>query len=109
MVVSCSSPNCPPSLVGSAIPLRIDFDIYYKLTVLLHKYSVLTVQCNVNVQRVGFLPARDSEDEVVWVTLEESQLLPDIDWQILTFTPPPEQDNSKYRKNNNVLVVRRNS
>uniref|UniRef100_A0A7N6F8S9 acylaminoacyl-peptidase n=1 Tax=Anabas testudineus TaxID=64144 RepID=A0A7N6F8S9_ANATE len=46
--------------------------------------------------RVGFLPDRDSEDEVVWVTLEESQLLPDIDWQILTLTPPPEQDNSQY-------------
>uniref|UniRef100_A0A8C4H2T3 acylaminoacyl-peptidase n=1 Tax=Dicentrarchus labrax TaxID=13489 RepID=A0A8C4H2T3_DICLA len=60
MVVSCSSPNCPPSL------------------------------------RVGFLPARDSQEEVVWVTLEDSQTLPDIDWQILTFTPPPEQDNSQY-------------
>ncbi|KAI3357680.1 hypothetical protein L3Q82_016085 [Scortum barcoo] len=60
MVVSCSSPNCPPSL------------------------------------RVGFLPARDSEEEVVWVTLEDSQMLPDIDWQILTFTPPPEEDNSQY-------------
>ncbi|XP_029011574.1 acylamino-acid-releasing enzyme isoform X2 [Betta splendens] len=46
--------------------------------------------------RVGFLPARDSEDEVMWVTLEDSQILPDIDWQILTFTPPPEQDNSQY-------------
>uniref|UniRef100_A0A3Q3JP83 acylaminoacyl-peptidase n=1 Tax=Monopterus albus TaxID=43700 RepID=A0A3Q3JP83_MONAL len=60
MVVSCSSPNCPPSL------------------------------------RVGFLPARDSEEEVVWVTLEDCQTLPDIDWKILTFTPPPEQDNSQY-------------
>ncbi|XP_026187700.1 acylamino-acid-releasing enzyme-like isoform X3 [Mastacembelus armatus] len=60
MVVSCSSPNCPPSL------------------------------------RVGFLPPRDSQEEVVWVTLEDSQTLPDIDWQILTFTPPPEQDNSQY-------------
>uniref|UniRef100_A0A8D0D724 Acylamino-acid-releasing enzyme n=1 Tax=Sander lucioperca TaxID=283035 RepID=A0A8D0D724_SANLU len=60
MVVSCSSPNCPPSL------------------------------------RLGFLPARDSQEEVVWVTLEDSQTLPDIDWQILTFTPPPEQDNSLY-------------
>uniref|UniRef100_A0A671UVE9 Acylamino-acid-releasing enzyme n=1 Tax=Sparus aurata TaxID=8175 RepID=A0A671UVE9_SPAAU len=60
MVVSCSSPNCPPSL------------------------------------RVGFLPARESQEEVVWVTLEDSQKLPDIDWQILSFTPPPEQDNSQY-------------
>uniref|UniRef100_A0A3B4USV6 Acylamino-acid-releasing enzyme n=1 Tax=Seriola dumerili TaxID=41447 RepID=A0A3B4USV6_SERDU len=46
--------------------------------------------------RVGFLPARDSQEEVVWVTLEDSQVLPDIHWQILTFTPPPEQDNSQY-------------
>uniref|UniRef100_A0A4W6F0F4 Acylamino-acid-releasing enzyme n=1 Tax=Lates calcarifer TaxID=8187 RepID=A0A4W6F0F4_LATCA len=60
MVVSCSSPNCPPSL------------------------------------RVGFLPPRDSQEEVVWVTLEDSQVLPDICWQILTFTPPPDQDNSQY-------------
>uniref|UniRef100_A0A3Q2E8I8 Acylamino-acid-releasing enzyme n=1 Tax=Cyprinodon variegatus TaxID=28743 RepID=A0A3Q2E8I8_CYPVA len=62
MVVSCSSPNCPPSL------------------------------------RVGFLPGKDSQEEVVWITLEESQILPDIDWQIKTFTPPAEQDNSQYRK-----------
>ncbi|XP_038142271.1 acylamino-acid-releasing enzyme [Cyprinodon tularosa] len=60
MVVSCSSPNCPPSL------------------------------------RVGFLPGKDSQEEVVWITLEESQILPDIDWQIKTFTPPAEQDNSQY-------------
>uniref|UniRef100_A0A3Q3BLE7 Acylamino-acid-releasing enzyme n=1 Tax=Kryptolebias marmoratus TaxID=37003 RepID=A0A3Q3BLE7_KRYMA len=60
MVVSCSSPNFPPSL------------------------------------RVGFLPGRDSQDEVVWVHLEESQSMPEIDWQIMTFTPPPEQENSQY-------------
>uniref|UniRef100_A0A667XNV5 acylaminoacyl-peptidase n=1 Tax=Myripristis murdjan TaxID=586833 RepID=A0A667XNV5_9TELE len=35
-------------------------------------------------------------EEVVWVTLEESQCQSDIDWKILTFTPPPEQDNSQY-------------
>uniref|UniRef100_A0A8C7Z588 Acylamino-acid-releasing enzyme n=1 Tax=Oryzias sinensis TaxID=183150 RepID=A0A8C7Z588_9TELE len=60
MVVSCSSPNCPPYLV------------------------------------VGFLPSRDSQEKVVWVTLEGSQMLPDIGWQIMTFTPPPEHDNSQY-------------
>uniref|UniRef100_A0A8C7Z5G1 Acylamino-acid-releasing enzyme n=1 Tax=Oryzias sinensis TaxID=183150 RepID=A0A8C7Z5G1_9TELE len=60
MVVSCSSPNCPPYL------------------------------------RVGFLPSRDSQEKVVWVTLEGSQMLPDIGWQIMTFTPPPEHDNSQY-------------
>ncbi|XP_041713031.1 acylamino-acid-releasing enzyme [Coregonus clupeaformis] len=60
MVVSWSSPNCPPSL------------------------------------RVGFLPPGGSSEEVDWVMLEESQTQPDIDWQILNFTPPPEQDNSQY-------------
>lgn len=63
------------------------------------------LQCNFCVQRVGFLPARDSQEEVVWVTLEDSQVLPDIDWQILTFTPPPEQDNSQYRKNKIFILV----
>ncbi|XP_030639764.1 acylamino-acid-releasing enzyme [Chanos chanos] len=46
--------------------------------------------------RVGFLPPRGSDAEVSWVTLEETQILPEIDWQILNFTPPPEQDNSQY-------------
>ncbi|XP_077369658.1 acylamino-acid-releasing enzyme-like isoform X1 [Festucalex cinctus] len=46
--------------------------------------------------RVGFLPMRDSEEEVIWTTLEESEAIPEIDWQILTFTPPSEQDNSQY-------------
>ncbi|KAG7521447.1 acylamino-acid-releasing enzyme-like isoform X2 [Solea senegalensis] len=46
--------------------------------------------------KVGFLPARDSREEVSWVTLEDSQMLPEISWQILTFTPPPEQENSQY-------------
>ncbi|XP_054901935.1 acylamino-acid-releasing enzyme isoform X1 [Poeciliopsis prolifica] len=60
MVVSCSSPNCPPNL------------------------------------RVGFLPGKDSQEQVVWVTLEESQTLPDIDWQIKTFTPSEGLDNHQY-------------
>ncbi|KAM6924857.1 acylamino-acid-releasing enzyme-like [Xenentodon cancila] len=46
--------------------------------------------------RVGFLPGRDSREDVVWVTLEDSQVLLDVDWKILTFTPPQEQDNSQY-------------
>ncbi|KAM6977100.1 acylamino-acid-releasing enzyme-like [Aplochiton taeniatus] len=61
MVVSCSSPNRPPSL------------------------------------RVGFLPPSAApQEEVAWVTLEESQTQYQIDWQVLTFTPPPGQDNSQY-------------
>lgn len=51
-----------------------------------------------DVQKAGFLPALDSQEEVTWVTLEDSQPLPDIDWKILTFIPPPEEDNSRYRK-----------
>uniref|UniRef100_A0AAY4EF75 acylaminoacyl-peptidase n=1 Tax=Denticeps clupeoides TaxID=299321 RepID=A0AAY4EF75_9TELE len=46
--------------------------------------------------RLAFLPERGSEKEVCWVVLEESPIQPDISWQILTFTPPPEQDNSQY-------------
>lgn len=55
--------------------------------------------CFVFLQRVGFLPGRDSQEEVVWVNLEESQSMPEIDWQIMTFTPPPEQENRQYSKN----------
>lgn len=51
-----------------------------------------------DVQRVGFLPALDSQEEVTWVTLEDSEPLSDIDWKILTFVPPPEEDNSQYCK-----------
>lgn len=46
--------------------------------------------------RVGFLPARESQEKVSWVTLEDCDVLEDIDWKILSFTPPPEQDNSQY-------------
>uniref|UniRef100_A0A672L2T2 Acylaminoacyl-peptide hydrolase n=1 Tax=Sinocyclocheilus grahami TaxID=75366 RepID=A0A672L2T2_SINGR len=53
MVVSCSSPNCPPDL------------------------------------RVGFLPAKGSENKMSWVTLEETQPQADISWQTLNFSPPP--------------------
>ncbi|XP_030223269.1 acylamino-acid-releasing enzyme isoform X1 [Gadus morhua] len=60
MVVSFSSPNCPPSL------------------------------------SVGFLPAKDSQEDVSWVTLEEAQPQKDISWQILTLSPPTDQDNSQY-------------
>lgn len=47
---------------------------------------------------MGFLPALDTQEKVAWVTLEDSQPLSDIDWKILTFVPPPEEDNSQYRK-----------
>uniref|UniRef100_A0A671SBZ8 Acylamino-acid-releasing enzyme n=1 Tax=Sinocyclocheilus anshuiensis TaxID=1608454 RepID=A0A671SBZ8_9TELE len=60
MVVSCSSPNCPPDL------------------------------------RVGLLPAKGSESKMSWVTLEETQPQAGISWQMLNFSPPPEEDNSQY-------------
>lgn len=66
-----------------------------------HLFYPHTFKCHFYTQRVGFLPARDSLEEVFWVTLEDSPTLSDIDWQILTFTPPPEQDNIQYRKNKN--------
>uniref|UniRef100_A0A8C5AG46 Acylamino-acid-releasing enzyme n=1 Tax=Gadus morhua TaxID=8049 RepID=A0A8C5AG46_GADMO len=45
---------------------------------------------------VGFLPAKDSQEDVSWVTLEEAQPQKDISWQILTLSPPTDQDNSQY-------------
>ncbi|XP_055503700.1 acylamino-acid-releasing enzyme isoform X1 [Leucoraja erinacea] len=60
MVITCSSPNCPPSL------------------------------------KVGFLPAAGKEQKVTWVALDETEPLPGIDWKILTFTPPLEQENPKF-------------
>uniref|UniRef100_A0AAR2JW53 Acylamino-acid-releasing enzyme n=1 Tax=Pygocentrus nattereri TaxID=42514 RepID=A0AAR2JW53_PYGNA len=46
--------------------------------------------------RVAFLPSSGSENEVSWVTLEAAQTQPEIDWQILSFTPPSDEDNSQY-------------
>ncbi|XP_048403237.1 acylamino-acid-releasing enzyme [Stegostoma tigrinum] len=60
MVVTCSSPNCPPSL------------------------------------KVGFLPAPGKEQGIIWVALDEAEPLPDIEWNILNFTPPCEQKNPKF-------------
>ncbi|XP_067907581.1 acylamino-acid-releasing enzyme-like isoform X2 [Heterodontus francisci] len=60
MVVTCSSPNCPPSL------------------------------------KVGFLPAAGKEQGITWVALDEAEPLPGIEWKILTFTPPFEQQNPKF-------------
>ncbi|XP_046896530.1 acylamino-acid-releasing enzyme [Hypomesus transpacificus] len=70
-------------------------------------WSLLTIERNLMVVscsapncppnlRVGFLPPSGSREEVTWVTLEEAQTQPDIDWQILNFTPPSDQDNSQY-------------
>ncbi|XP_067907578.1 acylamino-acid-releasing enzyme-like [Heterodontus francisci] len=60
MVVSCSSPNCPPTL------------------------------------KVGFLPAAGQEQKITWVALDEAEQLAGIEWKILTFTPPSEQENPKF-------------
>lgn len=47
---------------------------------------------------MGFLPTSGSEEEVSWVTLEDAQTQPEIDWQVLSFTPPTEEDNKQYRE-----------
>ncbi|XP_064422218.1 acylamino-acid-releasing enzyme-like [Latimeria chalumnae] len=60
MVVSCSSPNCPPSL------------------------------------KIGFLPPAGEQKQVSWVTLEESERIPEIEWEILTFKPLPDQENPQF-------------
>lgn len=41
----------------------------------------------------------EEQQEVSWVTLEDAQPLVDVEWQVVTFTPPPEQENLQYRKN----------
>uniref|UniRef100_A0A4W3KBB5 Acylamino-acid-releasing enzyme n=1 Tax=Callorhinchus milii TaxID=7868 RepID=A0A4W3KBB5_CALMI len=46
--------------------------------------------------KVGILPAAGSEQEVTWVALDEAERLPDIEWQILTFTPPCGQEHPKF-------------
>ncbi|XP_041080322.1 acylamino-acid-releasing enzyme-like [Polyodon spathula] len=61
MVVSCSSPKCPPSL------------------------------------KLGFLPPAGYE-AVSWVSLEESEPVPEIEWRVLTFTSPLEQENQAYHE-----------
>uniref|UniRef100_UPI00398E57AE acylamino-acid-releasing enzyme-like isoform X4 n=2 Tax=Pristiophorus japonicus TaxID=55135 RepID=UPI00398E57AE len=60
MVVSCSSPNCPPNL------------------------------------KVGVLPAAGQEQGITWLALDEAEPLPGIEWKILAFTPPFEQENPKF-------------
>ena len=51
-----------------------------------------------SLQRVGFLPEKGPEVQVSWVTLETAEVQSDIDWKVLTFNPPPGQENDQYRK-----------
>ncbi|KAL7985959.1 hypothetical protein Chor_011125 [Crotalus horridus] len=60
LVVSCSSPNCPPSL------------------------------------KVGVLPPAGSELELQWISVEESSVLPDMEWKILTVDPAMSEKGSPY-------------
>ncbi|XP_063148038.1 acylamino-acid-releasing enzyme-like isoform X1 [Candoia aspera] len=60
LVVSCSSPNCPPSL------------------------------------KVGVLPPAGSELELQWISVEESSVLPDMEWKILTVHPALSEEGSPY-------------
>ncbi|KAJ3586774.1 hypothetical protein NHX12_013167 [Muraenolepis orangiensis] len=45
---------------------------------------------------VGFLPSKDTQEDVLWVPLEEAQSQTDIAWRVLTFRPPADQDNRQY-------------
>uniref|UniRef100_A0A452VDD8 Acylamino-acid-releasing enzyme n=1 Tax=Ursus maritimus TaxID=29073 RepID=A0A452VDD8_URSMA len=46
--------------------------------------------------KVGFLPPAGKEQEVLWVSLEEAEPIPDISWAIRVLQPPPEQENLEY-------------
>lgn len=46
--------------------------------------------------KVGFLPPAGMEQEVVWVSLEEAEPIPDISWSIRVLQPPPEQEHAQY-------------
>ncbi|XP_015203744.2 acylamino-acid-releasing enzyme isoform X1 [Lepisosteus oculatus] len=46
--------------------------------------------------KVGFLPPAGGEDRVSWVPLDDLQCVPSIEWQIMDFTPPPEEENKEY-------------
>ncbi|XP_035956437.1 acylamino-acid-releasing enzyme isoform X3 [Halichoerus grypus] len=46
--------------------------------------------------KVGFLPPAGKEQEVLWVSLEEAEPIPEISWAIRVLQPPPEQENLQY-------------
>ncbi|XP_066471875.1 acylamino-acid-releasing enzyme-like isoform X2 [Tiliqua scincoides] len=60
LVVSCSSPNCPPNL------------------------------------KVGVLPPAGSELELQWMNVEETSVLTDVKWKILTVQVPVTQESIPY-------------
>ncbi|XP_053156348.1 acylamino-acid-releasing enzyme-like isoform X3 [Hemicordylus capensis] len=60
LVVSCSSPNCPPAL------------------------------------KVGVLPPAGSKLELQWISVEETSVLPDVEWLILTVHPPVPEEGIPY-------------
>uniref|UniRef100_A0A4W3K1L2 Acylamino-acid-releasing enzyme n=1 Tax=Callorhinchus milii TaxID=7868 RepID=A0A4W3K1L2_CALMI len=86
---SITSLTSSKSLIGSWTLLDIQRDI-------------MVVSCSAPncppCLKVGILPAAGSEQEVTWVALDEAERLPDIEWQILTFTPPCGQEHPKFRK-----------
>ncbi|CAI9544607.1 unnamed protein product, partial [Staurois parvus] len=46
--------------------------------------------------KVGFLPPAGKEEEIIWVSLEEENLIADIHWSYKSHKPPPEQENPQY-------------
>ncbi|KAH0629992.1 hypothetical protein JD844_012520 [Phrynosoma platyrhinos] len=73
--------------LGSWALLTVDRDL------LVAKFS--TPNCPPKLM-VAFLPPAGKEAEVNWVCLEEASSIQDITWDVLTFQPPPEQDNPQY-------------
>ncbi|XP_043934197.1 acylamino-acid-releasing enzyme [Protopterus annectens] len=72
---------------GSWTLLTIDRDL------MVVRYS--SPNCPPNL-KVGFLPSAGKEEEISWVSLEKVEPFSDIEWKIISLTPPSEHENVKY-------------
>lgn len=104
MVVCCSSPNTPPTLVRWNTCIKTFIYTYFlnfvnnincaDLVVFVTRVTYLHLCVWISVQRVGFLP---SEGEAVsWRTLQRPVRTFDFQWTVLDVTPPPEEDHANY-------------
>ncbi|XP_051777320.1 S9 family peptidase isoform X1 [Erpetoichthys calabaricus] len=46
--------------------------------------------------KLGIFPPKGGEQSITWVSLQESDQLPAIEWTVLTFTPPPAEENQHF-------------
>lgn len=46
--------------------------------------------------KIAFLPPTGSEEDIVWLNMEEAEPMHDIQWKTLTFKPPVAMDSPKY-------------